>query len=265
MQKRSTTVTGIFRRVLFYIILIAIWELIYKVFVDILGVWKAYTFPSPGEVYNALAYLVKDNTLFIATGASLTRLVIGYIIALFIGIALALVCIKYKYLDENLTPLMLGLQTLPSVCWIPFAILWYGIDERSIIFVTVVGSLFSIAISTISGVKNVNPIYVKAARTMGARGKNLYFDVVIPSALPEIISGMRQGWSFAWRALMAGEMLSATKGLGQVLTAGRELGDISQVMAVMIIIIAFGLIFDKLLFEKVEKNIRYKCGLEKKN
>ncbi|URZ02680.1 Putative aliphatic sulfonates transport permease protein SsuC [Clostridium felsineum] len=253
------------RRVLFYIILIAIWELTYKVFVDVLGVWKSYTFPSPGEVINVFVYLINDNTLFIAIGTSIIRLIIGYLIALFIGIILALICIKYKYIDENLTPLMLGLQTLPSVCWIPFAILWYGIDERSIIFVTVVGSVFSIAIATISGVKNINPIYAKAARTMGAKGKILYFNVIIPSALPEIISGMRQGWSFAWRALMAGEMLSATKGLGQVLMAGRELGDISQVMAVMIVIIVFGLVFDKLLFAKLERNIRYRCGLEKKN
>jgi len=99
---------------------------------------------------------------------------------------------------------------------------------------------------------------------MGAKGFRLYWSVIIPSALPAIISGMKQGWSFAWRALMAGEMMSATKGLGQVLTVGRELGDISQVMGIMIVIILLGFVFDKLVFEKLERNIRYKCGLEVK-
>lgn len=253
------------KKVAFYIILIMIWELVYKIFVDLLSLWKPYTFPSPMDVLNTLFALIGDNTLFIAILASLSRLFIGYFIALIIGILAGLLIEKYKFIDENLSPLILGLQTIPSVCWIPFAILWYGIDEKSILFVTVIGSVFSIAISTEAAIKNVNPIYVKAARTMGACGRKLYFNVVIPSALPGIAAGMKQGWSFAWRALMAGEMLSASKGLGQVLMAGRELGDISQVMAVMIVIIAFGLIFDKLLFGKFEKNIRCKCGLERKN
>lgn len=242
-----------------------IWELVYKIFVDALNLWKPYTFPSPMDVLNTLIGLIGDNTLFLAIIASLRRLFIGYIISLVVGILVGLFIVKYKYVDENLSPLILGLQTIPSVCWIPFAILWYGINENSILFVTVIGSIFSIAISTESAIKNVNPIYVKAARTMGASGRKLYFNVVIPSALPGIVSGMKQGWSFAWRALMAGEMLSASKGLGQVLMAGRDLGDVSQVMAVMIVIVAFGLIFDKLLFGKLEKNIRYKCGLERKN
>lgn len=145
-----------------------------------------------------------------------------------------------------------------------FSILWFGINEQAIIFVIAIGSIFAISIATESGIKNVNPIYVKAASTMGAKGFRLYWSVIIPSALPAIISGMKQGWSFAWRALMAGEMMSATKGLGQVLTVGRELGDISQVMGIMIVIILLGFIFDKLVFEKLERNIRYKCGLEVK-
>lgn len=242
-----------------------IWELAYKIFVDTLNVWKPYSFPSPMDVFSTLIGLIGDNTLFIAVIASLRRLFIGYLIALVIGILTGLFIVKYKYVDENLSPLILGLQTIPSVCWIPFAILWYGINENSILFVTVIGSIFSIAISTESSIKNVNPIYVKAARTMGASGGKLYFNVVIPSALPGIVSGMKQGWSFAWRALMAGEMLSASKGLGQVLMAGRDLGDISQVMAIMIVIVVLGLIFDKLIFAKLEKNIRHKCGLEIKN
>ena len=92
--------------------------------------------------------------------------------------------VRFKYLDENLSSLILGVQTLPSVCWLPFAILWFGLSESSIIFVTIIGSVFAISMATESGIKNVNPIYVKAASTMGAKGVKLYFNVVIPSALP---------------------------------------------------------------------------------
>jgi NitT/TauT family transport system permease protein len=100
---------------------------------------------------------------------------------------------------------------------------------------------------------------------MGAKGWKLYLNVVIPAAMPAVITGMKQGWSFAWRALMSGEMLSATQGLGQVLMVGRNIADISQVMAVMIVILILGLLFDKFIFEKLEKNVRYKCGLDRRS
>ncbi|MEQ8196964.1 MAG: ABC transporter permease [Clostridiaceae bacterium] len=256
--------TGVLKKVLFYILLIVIWELVYKVGVEGLHLWKAYTFPSPVDVVKSIWNLIKDNTLGIAVAVSLKRLIQGYVVSLIIGLALGLIIVRYKYLDENFSALILGLQTLPSICWLPFAILWFGLNEESIIFVIAVGSIFAIAMATEAGIKNVNPLYVKAAKTMGARGFKLYWNVVIPAALPSIVAGMKQGWSFAWRGLMAGEMLSATKGLGQVLMVGRDLADISQVMAVMVIIIILGLTFDKLIFGKLEENIRYKCGLDAK-
>jgi NitT/TauT family transport system permease protein len=241
--------------------LIIVWELIYKLNVEYLGVWKSYSFPSPIDVTKTLLNLIKDNTLGIAIIASLKRVSLGYLISTFIGLMLGIIIVKFKYIDENLKPLILGLQTLPSICWLPFAILWYGLNESSIIFVIVIGSTFSIAIAVESSIKNINPIYVKAARTLGAKGKKIYLDVILPASLPEIIAGMKQGWSFAWRALMAGEMLSATTGLGQVLMMGRDLSDISQVMAIMIVIIIIGLIVEKFIFGKIEENIRTRWGL----
>ena len=248
---------------LFYIILILIWEAVYRVGVDVLGIWKSYTFPSPVSVFKTLLGLIIDNTIGIAVLASMKRILIGYFLSLAIGLVLGFVIVRFKYLDENLSPLIMGLQTLPSICWLPFAILWYGLSEQTIIFVIAIGSTFAIAMATEAGIKNVNPLYSKAGRTMGAKGLSLYWNVIIPAALPAIISGMKQGWSFAWRALMAGEMLSATKGLGQVLMVGRDLADISQVMAVMVVIIIIGLALDKLLFERIESNIRYKWGLDR--
>ena len=235
--------------------------MIYKLNVEYLGVWKAYSFPSPIDVFKTILNLIGDNTLGIAILASLKRVIIGYTISIIIGLMLGITIVKFKYIDENLTPLILGLQTLPSICWLPFAILWYGLSESSIIFVIVIGSIFSIAIAVESSIKNINPIYIKAAKTLGAKGRKIYIDVILPASLPGIVSGMKQGWSFAWRALMAGEMLSATTGLGQILMMGRDLSDISQVMAIMLVIVALGLIVEKLIFGKVEKNIRNRWGI----
>ena len=242
--------------------LIIFWELIYKMGVDWLHLWKAYIFPSPFDVFKTLLGLIYDNTLAIALVASLKRLILGYTMSLIIGISIGLIIVRYKYIDENFRSLILGLQTLPSICWLPFAILWFGLNERSIIFVIMIGSIFAISIATEAGIKNVNPLYVRAARTMGANGLKLYWNVIIPAAFPSIVTGMKQGWSFAWRGLMAGEMLSATKGLGQVLMTGRELADISQVVAVMIVIILIGLFIDKFIFSQVEVNIRQRWGLD---
>ena len=123
------------------------------------------------------------------------------------------------------------------------------------------GSIFAISIATGGAIKNIQPLYVKAARTMGADGRNLFLKVIVPAALPNVVSGLKQGWAFAWRSLIAGEMIASTTGLGHTLMVGRDLQDIGQVVAVMLIIIALGLLLDKLIFARIEKNIRLKWGL----
>ncbi|MBN7772485.1 ABC transporter permease [Clostridium aminobutyricum] len=255
--------TGLLKKILFYLILITIWELIYRVGVESLEIWKPYTFPSPLAVFQTLIGLISDNTLGIAILASMKRILVGYSLSVLLGVMVGLLMTKFKYLDENLSPLILGMQTLPSICWLPFAILWYGLNESAIIFVIAIGSTFAVSIAIVSGIKNVNPLFVRAARTLGANGLKIYWNVIFPAALPGVISGMKQGWSFAWRALMAGEMLTATKGLGQVLMIGRDLADISQVMAVMVVIIVLGLTVDKLLFGRIEDNVRRRWGLDR--
>ncbi|MHB1126253.1 MAG: ABC transporter permease [Bacillota bacterium] len=263
MQRLNTTVIGISKKIVFYLGIILIWELAYKLGVEYAGIWKPYMFPSPLDVAGTLITLAGDNTLAVAIAASMKRILIGYSLSVCIGMLVALIMLRFKYLSENLSSLILGLQTLPSITWLPFAILWFGLKESSIIFVIAIGSTFAISIATESAIKNINPIFLRAAKMMGARGLSSYWNVIVPAALPAIISGMKQGWSFAWRALMAGEMLSATKGLGQVLMVGRDLADINQVVAVMVVIIIIGLTIDKLMFEKVENNLRYKWGLDR--
>lgn len=250
-------------RITFYLLVILLWESVYKLGVDVFQIWKPYIFPSPVSVYLTLWQMIKDNTLAIAVLASMRRIIVGYSFSLLLGVVIGFILVKFKYLNRNLRPLILGLQTLPSICWLPFAILWFGLNESSILFVITIGSTFAIAMATESGIKNINPLYIRAARTMGAKGLNIYTNVIIPASLPSFINGMKQGWSFAWRALMAGEMLSATVGLGQVLMVGRDMADISQVMAVMIVIIILGLVVDNLVFGRLEISVRKKWGLER--
>ncbi len=250
------------KRTLFYIALIVAWELVYKIFVELFKIWKPYVFPSPISVIETFVRLLSDNTLTVAMIATVRRMLIGYLIAVVIGVVVGLAIVKSEFLDKNLRPLILGFQTLPSVCWLPFAILWYGLSEKAIIFVTAIGSIFSITLAVESGIKNVNPLYIKAAKTMGAIGLRLYLNVIFPASLPFVISGMKQGWSFAFRALMAGEMLFATKGLGQVLMVGRDLADMSQVISVMIVTIVFGLVIEKAIFGPLENQIRIRWGLK---
>lgn len=263
MQLSKRLLFNIIDKTVFFIGLVILWQLIYYIGIRIPGMWKPYNFPSPVSTFKTLVGLVEDNTLMIAVLSSLFRILKGYAISLLIGLVFGILIVKFKYLDRHLSPFILGLQTLPSICWLPFAILWFGLSESAIIFIVVIGSAFSITIAIEAGIKNINPLYIKAAKTMGAHGVSIYRHVIIPAALPGIITGMKQGWSFAWRALMAGEMLAATRGLGQVLMMGRELADINQVAAVMVIIALIGLIFDKAIFGKVESEIRYRWGLQR--
>lgn len=247
--------------VLFIILLIAIWQGFYWITVDLLDVFKSYAFPSPFGVGERLVELCSDGSLLEATGQSLLRGIAGYAIAVVIGMALGLLMNHFKYLQKNLKPIVLGVQTLPSVCWVPFSILWFGLSTEAILFVVVMGSAFGIAISVDNAIKNIDPIYVKAAKTMGAGKRQLYWNVILPASLPELVSGLKQGWSFAWRALMSGEVMTTSIGLGQTLIMGRDLADINQVMLVMLVIVIVGIIIDKCIFSVIERRLLKKRGL----
>ncbi|MBI5307273.1 MAG: ABC transporter permease subunit [Planctomycetes bacterium] len=191
------------------------------------------------------------------------RIAIGYGISIGIGVFLGILIARFRILEDTIGSLISGLQTLPTICWLPLALLWFGLNDRAIIFLVIMGAVLSIAIATDAGVKSVPSLYIRAAKTMGAKGWRLYFEVIIPAALPHIIIGMKQGWSFAWRSLMAGELLIVCLGLGHLMMIGRELNDMSQVIAVMIVIIIIGIVVDRLFFVKVEKRIRERWGLTK--
>ncbi|MDE6433794.1 MAG: ABC transporter permease [Lachnospiraceae bacterium] len=250
--------------VIFLCLLIALWQIFYWIGVDVLALFKSYAVPSPLGVGERFIELSSNGTLWEAVGNSLLRGVAGYAIAIVIGVVLGLLINHFPYLQKNLKPFVLGIQTLPSVCWVPFSILWFGLSTQAILFVVLMGSAFGIAISVDNAIKNVQPIYIKAALTMGAGKRQMYWNVILPASLPELVSGLKQGWSFAWRALMAGEVMTTSVGLGQTLIMGRDLADINQVMLVMVVIIVVGILIDKLIFSVIEKRLLTKRGLWEK-
>lgn len=244
------------RRVLFFAGLVALWQACFS-----LRLWPEFLFPSPLSVISSLSGGLSNGTLMIAIATSLWRLFLGYAISLAIGLPLGLLVGSNRWLNQTVGSLLLGLQTLPSICWLPLALLWFGLNERAIIFVVVMGAVLSISLAAEDGVKNTPTLYLRAARNMGASGWRLYAKVIFPASLPSIVTGMKLGWSFAWRALMAGELLYGNAGLGQMLMMGRELNDMGQVLAVMVIIVALGLLVDRVVFAPVERRVRVRWGL----
>jgi NitT/TauT family transport system permease protein len=244
------------RKLAFFLLLAAGWEGLFR-----LGLWPPYLFPSPSGVARTLARGFGNGTFLIGIAVSMRRLLIGFAASAVAGTLLGLALGRVRLLDQTLGSLVLGLQALPSICWLPLALLWFGLGEPAILFVVITGALLAITLSTQAGVKNTDPVYLRAALNLGARGWRLYLLVVLPAALPAIISGMKLGWSFAWRSLMAAELLYVSLGLGQLLMMGRELNDMNQVVAVMLVIIAIGLAVDRLFFTPLETRVRARWGL----
>lgn len=243
------------RGFIFYVLLAGLWAGVYG-----LQIWPPYLFSSPLEVFQVLIAGIADRSFLIGMGMSLQRILVGYGISLLLGVPLGLLVGRFKVLDETVGSLIGVLQVLPSICWLPLAILWFGLSEWAIQFIVIMGALLPIAIATDGGIKNIPPLYVRAARTMGVKGLDLYRRVIFPAALPSVLTGMKLGWSFAWRSLMAGELLFVSVGLGQLLQAGRELNDMPQVMAVMLMIMGVGLFFDHWVFAPAQEHVRRKWG-----
>ncbi|HSY24610.1 MAG TPA: ABC transporter permease subunit, partial [Polyangiaceae bacterium] len=174
-------------------------------------------FPTPLEVLASLSAGVRDGTLTRAVLTTGARLAVGYSVALAVGIPLGIVLARVRFLKQTVGPIVLGLSSVPSICWLPLAILWFGLSEWAIQLVVVLGAALPIAVATENSVRHVTPSIERAARTMGARGARLMFTVTLPAALPGILGGAKIGWTFALRSLMAGELLFVSGGLGQLL------------------------------------------------
>jgi NitT/TauT family transport system permease protein len=246
---------------LFFVGLVVAWYVVVKA-----QIWSPLLLPSPASVFEYLRTATEDGTLWEATTVTVRRLLIGYGLGILVGLPLGLLTASFRWCHDTIGILALGLQTLPSVCWVPLALLWFGQTEAAMLFVVVMGTVWSLIIATDNGVRTIPPIYSRAARTMGSTGLHTWTHVVIPAALPFLLSGMKQGWAFAWRSLMAAEIyvtILSGFGLGQLLHYGRELHAMDQVIGVILIIIFIGLAVDKSLFAPTERLMHRRWGTER--
>lgn len=250
--------------------LLATWEGAYRI-----ARWDPSAFPAPSHVLAATLDLLDvrpaDGTrpfgpwyhspLVEALAMSALRLVGGFAVSVALGVLLGLAMWRSTELDRFLGPLFLGMQTLPSVCWVPLAVLALGADERGILFVLVMGSVFAVSVALRDGLRTIPPLYQRAGLMMGASGWKLYRYVLLPASLPAVTSSLRQGFSFAWRSLMGAEVLFVVQhhGLGYLLGASRHLA--AHVVAVMAVMVVIGMAADRWVFARLQQKVDARFGL----
>ena len=237
-----------------------------------LGVWQAaassgwkpsYVLPGPLPVFEELARLFGTGDYWRSIAVTMGRGVFGFLVAAVIGLTLGVAVSRVRPLRTAIGSMITGLQTMPSIAWFPLAILLFQLDEKAILFVIVLGAAPSVANGVITGVDYVPPILLRAGRNLGAKGLTLYRHVVIPAALPSLVAGLKQGWAFAWRSLMAGELLviiAERPSLGAFLQQSRELGDANYMIALMITILVIGIVVDG-VFGSADRAIRRRWGV----
>jgi NitT/TauT family transport system permease protein len=225
--------------------------------------WKPeYVLPGPRKVWDS--FVENFSTNMDAAWTTLQRGFKGFAFALVIGTVVGALVARNRVLRSAVGSLITGLQTMPSVAWFPLAILLFQLGEGAIFFVVVLGAAPSIANGLISGIDHIQPILLRAGTVLGARRWKLFRHVILPAALPSFVAGLKQGWAFAWRSLLAGELIVLIPGqfsLGQQLDANRQLSDSAGVIAVMIVILVIGILVDALLFGTAERAIRRRYGL----
>jgi NitT/TauT family transport system permease protein len=225
--------------------------------------WKPeYIVPSPFTVLNQLRHDV--GTLTGSVGVTMRRAGVGFGLAILIGAAIGLAVARLPILRAGIGSMITGLQTMPSVAWVPLAIVLFQLSERAILFVVILGAAPSIANGIIDGVDNVPPLLMRAGRVLGARGFSALRYVVVPAALPAVVSGLKQGWAFAWRSLMAGELITVfpgSIGIAQTLNVSYQNSDFVGVYEAMILIFVIGVVVDAVFFGTILRAIRKRYGL----
>jgi NitT/TauT family transport system permease protein len=239
-------------------IAVALWQAV------VLTGWKPeYDLPAPAAVLGELGHQVRGGQLWQGIALTLRRAAVGYLVSVAVGLLLGLAVARSRVLRAAIGSMITALQTMPSIAWFPLAILLFQLSETTIFFVVVLGAAPSIANGVISGVDYVPPLLLRAGRNIGARGLNLYRYVIAPAALPAIVAGLKQGWAFSWRSLMAGELIVggiSQTALGAQLTYARELNDAPWLLSTMIVILVLGLVVDA-AFGAADRAIRRRWGV----
>jgi NitT/TauT family transport system permease protein len=227
--------------------------------------WRpSYVLPGPVRVFAELGDLVVTAKFWAAVGTTLRRAATGFALAIAIGTALGVVVWRSRVLRRAFGSFITGLQSMPSIAWFPFAILLFKLSEGAILFVVVIGASPSIANGLINGIDHIPPLLLRAGRVLGARGLASLRHVVLPAALPGYVAGLKQGWAFSWRSLMAGELLviiETRPALGSQLQFARELSDAPGLIALMLVVLLIGILIDSLVFSALEQHLRRRRGL----
>lgn len=238
--------------------LVLMWWIVHRT-----GVFDEIVLPSPGQAWDSLVEHVRDGSIPQALRASLIRLTIAFAAAIVTGTVVGLLMSASSFVERSVGSLVIGLQALPSIAWLPLAVLWFGLTERAVAFVVFIGAFPAVVLGTTTSLRQVPPLLARAGRTLGARGWRLYGRVILPAALPGYVGGLQQGWAFGWRALMAGELLIAGAGfgLGESLVQAQVAVDTAQVLALMMVIVVVGMVVDLVVFGVIDRRIRSRRGL----
>ena len=242
------------------VIAVLIWQLAYVV-----GIKEPYALPSPGEVWATSLDTLRDGRAWTAVSTSVSRGVLGFLASLVVGTVLGLAMWASRWLRAAIGPVVSGLQSLPSVAWVPAAIIWFGLTDAAIYAVVLLGAVPSIANGLLSGFDQVPPLFDKVGRVLGLTRFGRVRHVMLPGALPGYISGLKQGWAFSWRSLMAAELIAYSPalgvGLGQLLSIGRELSQMDLVITSIVLILVVGIAIELLVFAPVERRVLRSRGL----
>jgi NitT/TauT family transport system permease protein len=229
------------------------------------GIQPIWNLPGPREVATAIGAASRDGSLWEALGTSLSRGVLGFLAAVAIGTPLGIVVARVKIVRVMFGPIITGLQVLPSVAWVPAAIIWFGLSNGTVYFVVLMGAVPSIINGIVAGVDQVPPLLRSVGRVLGAGRVAMVTEIVLPAALPGYLAGLKQGWAFSWRSLMAAEIIavggSIGFGLGQFLDQGRQLADMSLVFTAILLILAVGIAIELAVFAPVERAVLRRRGL----
>jgi NitT/TauT family transport system permease protein len=238
-------------------LILVVWQLVH------LSGWKHYVLKGPTTVFADLWHQMLHAQLWEIIEVTLRTAALGYALALVIGTVVGVLVARIPPLRAAVGSIITGLQTMPSIAWVPFAIIIFGENESAILFVVILGAAPSIANGLITGVDYTPPLLLRAGRTMGLHGFALYRYLILPASLPAYVAGMKQGWAFAWRSLMAGELVVQIIGqfsIGQQLSVDQQNLDFAGATSVIIVILVIGIVVDT-LFTKIDLTIRRRRGL----
>jgi NitT/TauT family transport system permease protein len=241
-------------------VIVLIWQIVFW-----LRLQPDYVLPGPAQVWQALANQAAQDLLWQSVLNSVRRAAQGFLISIVVATPIGLALGFYPKLRAIFGPILTGLQQLPSVAWVPAAIIWFGLSDATIFTVVLLGAVPSIANGLLAGMDQIPPIILRAGQVMGARGLGRTWRIVLPAAWPGYLAGLEQGWAFAWRSLMAAELIAVSPalgpGLGQMLDQGRTLGDMALILGAIVMIMAVGILIERLVFAPLRQRTLRNRGL----